>query len=75
MSTSNIQGPVLDRSFSGGHKESITNTVFHPHPSELASRKRRSSVVNPVQIASASSDGGLTLWNYHSGDNEIKAFR
>ena len=67
--------PILDRSFSGGHKEIITSVAFHPCPSELASRKRRSSEVNPVQIASASSDGGLTLWNYHSGDKEVKAFR
>ena len=75
MSMSSVHGPTPDRSFSGGHKESITSVALHPCPSELASRKRRSSVVNPVQIASASFDGGLTLWNYHSGDNEVKAFR
>jgi WD40 repeat protein len=70
---SSLQNPTIDRSLRG-HKDAITSVAFHPCPSELATRKQHPSV-EQVQIASASRDGGLTLWNYQSVASEVRAFR
>ena len=67
------QDPIIDRTLRG-HHAAITSVAFHPSPSQLATRKQHPSV-EQVQIASASLDGGLTLWNYQSADSEVKAFR
>mmetsp|Transcript_24611 Transcript_24611/g.30947 ORF Transcript_24611/g.30947 Transcript_24611/m.30947 type:complete len:491 (+) Transcript_24611:238-1710(+) len=70
---STLQNPVIDRTLRG-HKDGITSVAFHPVPSDLAPRKQHPNA-DYVQIASAALDGGLTLWNYQSTENEVRAFR
>ena len=68
------QGPQIVRTLEG-HKDVITGVAFHPNPSALVRRKQSSSKSEHVQIASSSKDGSLMLWNYHSNENVVRAFR
>lgn len=71
-----IEDPItIERSLTDGHKASITSVAFNPCPSQLAATRKRRSCMQQIQVASASSGGELTLWNYSPGDEPAKVFR
>ena len=67
------EDPRIDRSLSG-HKDSVTSVAFHPCPSSLGRTQARASR-QQQQIASSAADGCLTLWNFFSNQDEVRAYK
>ena len=72
-----VEAPTLERSlYSGSKKEVITSATFNPCPSVFATRKQHTmNQDDKTQIASVTTDGILTLWNYVDADNEVRSYR
>jgi WD40 repeat protein len=70
-----IEDPItIERSFDS-HKARITSIAFNPCPSELAVTRKRRSSMQQIQVASATSGGELTLWNYSPCNQPATVFR